>query len=72
MGEGIPKGVVTVELGKPPQVVKDSAGFDEQKLPREVNINHIDPAGGFAKNKLLDDRSSRYDDYLRLMAHAVE
>lgn len=27
---------------------------------------------GFAKNKFIDDRSSRYDDYLRLMAHAVE
>lgn len=27
---------------------------------------------GFAKNKLIDDRMARHDDYLRLMAHASE
>lgn len=27
---------------------------------------------GFAQNRLLDDRSSRHDDYMRVMAHASE
>jgi phosphoglycerol transferase MdoB-like AlkP superfamily enzyme len=27
---------------------------------------------GFADNKLLDDRMSRHDDYMRIMAHASE
>ena len=27
---------------------------------------------GFAKNKFLDDRATRHDDYMRLMAHASE
>ena len=27
---------------------------------------------GFAQNKLLDDRMSRHDDYMRVMAHASE
>lgn len=31
---------------------------DEQKLPREVNINHIDPDGGYAKNKQTASRRS--------------
>lgn len=31
---------------------------DEQKLPREVNINHIDPNGGYAKNKQTASRRS--------------
>lgn len=31
---------------------------DEQKLPREININHIDPDGGYAKNKQTAARRS--------------
>lgn len=31
---------------------------DEQKLPREININHIDPDGGYAKNKQTASRRS--------------
>lgn len=31
---------------------------DEQKLPREVSINHIDPEGGYARNKQTAGRRS--------------
>lgn len=31
---------------------------DEKKLPRLVNINHLDPDGGFAKNKQTAERRS--------------
>lgn len=31
---------------------------DESKLPREIHINHLDPAGGYAKNKQTAQRRS--------------
>lgn len=31
---------------------------DEQKLPREIHLEHIDPAGGYAKNKQTARRRS--------------
>src|SRR5690606_31015159 len=31
---------------------------DEQKLPREIHIEHIDPDGGYAKNKQTARRRS--------------
>lgn len=38
---------------------------DENELPREVNVNHLDPDGGFAKNKQFALRRSN-------MVHAQE
>lgn len=35
---------------------------DETKLPKLVNINHIDPAGGFGKNKQTASRRSNMVD----------
>ena len=66
MGEGIPKGVVTVELGKPPQVVKDSAGFDEQKLPRRERELLSDGEGGVGDPQgMVDLKGSRLPDLFR-------
>lgn len=40
-----------------PKAIKQKR-VDETKLAREVNVNHIDPDGGFAKNKQFAQRRS--------------
>jgi hypothetical protein len=40
-----------------PQALKKKI-VDEKKLPRVVNVNHIDPNGGYAKNKQAAQRRS--------------
>ena len=43
-------------IGKPQSLKKTTV--DETKLPKEISINHIDPTGGFAKNKQTAQRRS--------------
>jgi hypothetical protein len=66
--------IMIIEDGK----VKKFATIHHYDIPAMV-INSITNGAyckehtcGFAQNKLLDDRMSRHDDYMRVMAHASE
>lgn len=43
-------------VGKPQSLKKTTV--DETKLPKEISIQHLDPTGGFAKNKQTAQRRS--------------
>lgn len=66
--------ILVIEDGK----VKKYATVHHYDIPAMV-LNYVTKGAyckeqtcGFAKNKFLDDRMSRHDDYMRLMAHASE
>jgi phosphoglycerol transferase MdoB-like AlkP superfamily enzyme len=66
--------IMIIEEGK----VKKLATIHHYDIPAMV-MNSITNGAyckehvcGFAQNKLLDDRMSRHDDYMRVMAHASE
>ena len=58
--------------------MKKYATIHHYDLPARV-LNYVtkgayckDRSCGFVKNKFLDDKAARHDDYMRLMAHASE
>lgn len=66
--------VLIIEDGK----LKKYATIHHYDLPAMV-LNYVtkgayckEQSCGFAKNKFVDDRMNRHDDYMRLMAHASE
>jgi hypothetical protein len=66
--------VLIIEDGK----LKKYATIHHYDLPAMV-LNYVtkgayckDRTCGFVKNKFLDDKAARHDDYMRLMAHASE
>lgn len=66
--------VLIIEDGK----LKKYATVHHYDLPAMV-LNYVtkgayckDRTCGFGKNKFLDDKAARHDDYMRLMAHASE